>query len=234
MPLGKGFDELARRQAESGAAANRKYRDVFLSNAGSTVKFRFLTEGTDVVVCDVHTVWTKTRNGKNRPTRIICTSDEPQGCAECQSDDEDRRRRSTQTFSWVYVYEYLFPTKPQRGESEVVMVRGKTMFLQKANVVGLYAAGWAPGQQLANFFAEYGTLCDRDYKLSREATAGGKTNYILYPTDPKVVNIELDEDLPDLIEHLLKGEEENKPSTSSGAVSYDGDVAPGDAKDYDF
>jgi len=233
LPLGRGFDELARRQAEAGSSANRKYRDVFLSNPGSTVKFRFLTDGDEVVVCDVHTIWTKTRAGKNRPTRIICTADEPQGCDECRSDDEDRQRRNTQTFAWVWVYEYIFPNKPARGEAEAVIVQGKTMFLQKAGVVGLYAAGWAAGQQLASFYSEYGSLCDRDYKLSRQETGGGKTNYVLFPTDPKPVTIEPDEPLPDLMEFLLKGNEEQKPKTSAGTVAYD-DAEKVDAKEYDF
>ena len=230
MALGRGFEALgARMQEAEERRGQSKYRDVFLSKAGSVVKFRYLTEASDAVIADVHTIWTKTQRGKNRPVRVICTENEPGGCAECQSDDEDRRNKRTQTFGWVWVHEYLHSSKPERGESEAVMVGGRQKWRQAAGTVGLYAAGWTVGQQLLGFFAEYGTICDRDYKLER-LEKSGKVSYNLIPTDPKPFQVDLEEDLPDLVEFLLEsGKEEQQPK--AGHTNTGGSVSYGDAAD---
>lgn len=120
---------------------------------GAKKRIRFLVDEDGLLSLKYHNVTLKV-NGKKQYRKYACTEDET--CLLCKCEDKDIKKVS---------YRFRIP---------VLDI--------EADEVAIWEGGVKVAQQLIDVFDEYGTLTDRDYKLSRTGTGLG-TTYNLMPTD---------------------------------------------------
>lgn len=237
MALGQGLAGLMVKQAandEARAAATTGYNDVLLRKSGSQVKFRFLSDSEDIVFADFHTVWIRTQRGKSRPLFSICSAEADGVCALCESDDEAVSKTKTNAIAWVWTYEYLHPQKPQRGTVEARVIAGHTVFVEKIGKPMIIRIGYYAQQQLIEFASEYGTLCDRDYKMKRTGE-DSTTRYLLVAADPSKPSFKMEEDVPGLVTFLEEETAKSLALITGKPVSDDEDTVSTETEgDYDF
>jgi len=126
---------------------------IFFVKAGSNARIRFLSDADDYYLIQQHDRWEPTLN-------VLCFKnfDEDADCPYCNRKDEGIRTR--QMYCWS-IWDY---------EAKEVK-----LFMYPANQC-------SPVPNVAAVYQEYGTITDRDYKITRSGT-GKDTSYTLFPLD---------------------------------------------------
>ena len=174
---------------------------------GDIALLRFITDQEDIIQAEMHSVKKMTPRGEFF-IKEYCKSQDNQPCELCAQGVPT----SPMYFMWAYVYDIMRRQQnprlarfPDAEKWERVVVKDIPFFKEAVNGPAIFRIGPGKDQKyknmLVNFADEYGTLCDRDYKLVRTGGAKETTDYSLIAKDPKKASKEVlqaKKDVPEL------------------------------------
>lgn len=191
MPFRKGIDEVqksAERNRFSGGRTN-----YFKWEPGESKTLRFLTEGNEIVLTNLHEFVTCFDGSKRS---FVCRREVDEVCELCSTPDVRRREVAYAAAIWREQKEdKSFGTKTETIEVED---NGKKV---TKNVPWVGVLQQAPRNFWGWFYEAFekrGTLLDRDYSVTRRGK-GMETDYQPYPEDSQEMDLsKFDEFKPDL------------------------------------
>lgn len=196
----KAVDEAEKAQSDT----SNRIKYLYLGDK-DIATLRFLTDGDDLVSAFIHEVEELTQTGK-KFHRKYCTVEDTGSCQYCDAGV----KKGLVVFMWAWVYSVVHPVQNPKLEKDmnatrwtIVKVKGATMYKEDINALRVFAA--KPGKDRAihksidNYFTEYKTLCDRDYKWERSG-ASLNTSYSLMPKDPSKLSKEIFETQKNLLD----------------------------------
>lgn len=192
----KGIDKVQKSAQKGGGGGGARTR--FINwESGETKTIRFLTEGDEIVLTNLHE-WVTTHDGGHQT--FVCRQEVGENCELC--DKGIKRREMAYAVALERVPgknaegESIFKTKTE--EIEVEDDNGKTQ-TKRVPVVGIIRQ--APRNFWGWFYEAFdksGTLLDRDFSITRRGKQK-ETTYQPYPEDKQVIDLsKFEEFKPDL------------------------------------
>ena len=206
----EGLNGLIKQREDSQAiAAEDRIRRLYLRD-GETAVLRFLSDGDDVISAYFHTIEENMPQGK-RYRKKYCTKTELGSCQFCAEGNVP----GLLIFLWTYVYRifhrqqnFRLERNPDADKWEPIKVGSQVFY--KENVNGPMAFQMSPGRSdylkdiLTSYWTDYKTLCDRDYKWTRNG-ASLDTTYSLIPQKEEKMSKEIvdsKQNLPSLSDYV--------------------------------
>lgn len=183
----KGLTDIIKHAEENTKVAYANRINFLYLGDHEIAELRFLTDAEDLIKAKVHTLQEMTPKGL-KYTKRYCTMDDLGSCSECS--------KGITVKSFIYLWAYVFkvyhtvqnPKLEQYQDAKKwtpeKLRDGKTYFIEEINGPMVFRISVGAKQvyqnTLAGFARDYGTLIDRNYRVSRT----GKSLDTVYSINP--------------------------------------------------
>ena len=223
----RGLPEIIKKAEEASKVSYTNRINFLYLGDHEVAELRFLTDADGLIKAKIHTLQEMTPKGM-KYTKKYCTMDDLGTCSECA--------KGIAAKSFIYLWAYIFkvyhaaqnPKLDQYADakkwSPVKLNDGKTYYVEEVNGPMVFRISIGQKQvyqnTLAGFARDYGTLIDRNYRISRT----GKSLDTIYGITPlkesPMVDAIKDLYLPDLGDVIIgkvksmSPQEEAKPENA--------------------
>jgi hypothetical protein len=210
----KGLEEILKKTEETAQMMDSgdRIRKLYIQDK-EVALLRFISDADEVFRAPMHRVKMVAPSGKEYNKWVYCTQATTGACPHCSGGDKPKNM--LYLWSWVYAIMHI-GQNPRLEESsdaprwQPVKQGTQTFYKEEVNGPMVFSISVGRGgsyvNKLVNFSKEYGSLCDRDYKLSRTGKSLD-TIYELLPKDPSKKSKEVAavtlETLPSLQDYIM-------------------------------